>query len=255
MSIKSIEPIDFTNPDVSRTYHIREKAVKNIIISLLKRYPNAYDHELHKIFNELSPVKLNKYDFVHLKNRYYSESKSPISSLNERMHYHFDIAMTENHLDSLEMIVHQKQEYYQQWKEESESEHPNRDRMEKLTYLIESLVQMEAQLNLGTPLIMFLKSEYDNVKKKSKIKKLQSDVNEKKNTLNINNSNDTASSNTSGSRIIDISQNDGGETRPPDGVSSERQDDDLQSTGETDISGETNEIQRAEEYRRKQALF
>ena len=109
--MSQIRPVDFLNPNNSQNYHIQEKAIKNIIVSLLKNYPDAYDNELFMLFNDISPIQLTKADFFYLKNLYYGQSKKSLTSLNARMNYHFDVAMTTNHMDSLDIIVHQKLYY------------------------------------------------------------------------------------------------------------------------------------------------
>lgn len=157
----NLQRIDFNTND---NYKANEESIKALIVFILQKHVDMPVYDQHSLFNNLSQIKLHHRDFVALKHKYYNDAyNTKINLLNEKLEYHIDVNMSLTHMRNIEIIGAQINYYNQKWNREKDRENPNQSLLETYTDILDTLIKLHSQLNLGLPVMVYLKKRMEQL--------------------------------------------------------------------------------------------
>lgn len=139
---------------------------KEIISYVLKNYANRDEDEHYDLYNDIvydDSSIIPKRKFREIRKAIIDDmAKKRFRAENVRLEYHVNEKLVDYHLDSLELLTKQIKWYEKKWIEETNTKPLNMFSLTKLTRILNDLIVLRGQYNLGTPVVMFLLNKMTN---------------------------------------------------------------------------------------------
>lgn len=139
---------------------------RDMIAFVIKNYANKDVNEHYDLYLDLTYDEagiITKDEFKKIRTQIIKDlEKKRFRAENIRLEYHINNKLAEYHMDSLDILTYQIDYYFDKWRTESQKEDINMFLLNKISRMINELIELRGQYNLGTPVVMFLLNKMNN---------------------------------------------------------------------------------------------
>lgn len=148
----------------------------NIILYILKNFSDLSIDDQYLVFSKMTIRGETKEDFIRIRTIVLAEygsklNEDSVTITDIKAGYHLANGMLEMHFDSIEQINDQLEYYEEEFIKEKDKEHPDIDKLAKMSLVTERLINRRSVLNVGTPIILFFR--YQIKKQKLEMQQLK----------------------------------------------------------------------------------